>query len=754
MATGDILSVTIISEGDRADITIEGLGTGGTYSMGLGTDNKTSAATPKVALYVTSLGYDDTGTAITQGRWVYGTIQARKAYPDNAQNEESTSGGNVTVRVWLSDNIYSTDKSGVGNSGTDIIAEIQSGFYTQGTANNAKRNLTVTNNSTLAHRKVIANWTWPGYQRVTGSDFTLRCCAFHHHSDFGRPARVVKFTATDGTNTETVYVLSPTIDSGMPDQVKVQEYIATIPTSNFTQGAVLTCNFIAYPWIGDSTCILDTSTGTAAPTPLYGPIKMLCDKNGTYGITCALVDPTGSDAGANTVYDEGTFNPATAYKFLTIGKAAAAIAAYNNTNHSRNDVGGGIVYLNAGSYNWVGSSNTYGSTPDTWITVMPSSGTDRSTVNISGQSGNTDISDRVKIKGVTITSSALNTFTGIGAEWFDDCSFNSTGTGVINNIGGTVWVTHGEAPNFAQGFKPSSINNCSFALVRGVDLAGFSNSIIVYTVVGNKKTGTYTPNDGLFVNDYSSGMAAPDPFNWILAFNEVYGYDNVTIISTVGKIKSNTFGGAMVSNVFENALLSGSNGMLDISASDGTTTNTPNENFIIWNNTFVGQRCFMGYNDAGTLTKYRRYWSQKNNYWDRWANKGDLFTPPNAARVGAWNVTHMVGSSGNILDQNMHSVPSNFYAEFPGLSTYQPATSDAGSLTDADFVNRQSSSQTVPGAGGGDYRINSSSSICVGKPVYVTLPYDLDGNPRYVGDASGAYTYGTKPVRPRTIVVC
>ena len=754
MATGDILSVEIIADGDRADITIEGLSTGGTYSMGLGTNNTTTSVTPKIALWVTSLGYDDTGTQITQGRWVYGTIKTREGYPNEALNEETASGGNVTVRVWLSDFIYSTDKAGVGNSGTDIIAEIQSGFYTQGTANNAKRNLTVTNSSTLAHRKVIANWTWPGYQRVTGSSFTLRCDAYQHHGDYGRPVRVVKFTVTDGTNTETVYVREMTIDSSMPDMVKVQEYIATIPTTNFTQGAVLTCNFIAYPWIGDSTSILDTSTGTAPPTPLYGPIKMLCDKNSTYGVTCALVDPTGSDAGANTVYDESVFNPATAYKFLTIGKAAAAIAAYNNTNRSRNDVGGGIVYLNAGSYNWLGSSNTYGSTPDTWITVMPASGVDRSTVNISGASGNTDISDRVHLKGVTITSTALNTFTGINAQWFDDCAWNTTGTGVVNNIGGTAWSTHGHAIEFTQGFRPSSTNNFAFALVRGMDLSGFKNSILVYTVVGNKRTGAYTPSSGLFINDYSSGMACPDPFNWILAYNEIYGYDNVTIIATVGTVKSNTFGGAMVSNVFENALLSGGNGMLDISASDGTTTNTPNENFILWNNTFVGQRCFIGYNDNGTITKYRRYWSQKNNYWDRWANKGDVFFPQNANRIGAWSITNMVGSSGNVLDQNMHSIPSNFYAEFAGLSTYQPAYGSGGSLTDADFVNRQSSSESVAGAGDGDYRINSSSSICVGKPVYVTLPYDLDGNARYVGDASGAYTFGTKPTRPRTIVVC
>ncbi len=751
MATGDILSATIIAEGDRADITIEGLSTGGTYAMGLGTDNVISAAIPKIAFYVTSLGYDDNGNAITQQRMVYATKQTRKAYPNNAQNEESTSGGNVTVRVWLNDFIYSTDKSGIGNSGTDIVAEVQAGFYTQGTANNAKRNLTVTNSSTLPHRKVIANWTWPGYHRITGSDFTLRCCAFHHHGNYGRPVRCVVFSATDGTNTVTQTVLSPTIDGSMPDQVPVQEYIATLSTSTLTQGAVITCNFIAYPWVGDSTCILDTSAGTAAPTPLYGPQKLLCDKSGTYGITCALVDPTGSDAGANTVYDEGSFDPVTAYKFLTIGKAASAIAAYNNTNHTRNDVGGGIVYLNAGSYNWVGSSNSYGSTPDTWITVTPTSGVSRASVNISGQSGNSDISDRICLRGVTITSTALNTFTGMLAMWFDDCEWNTTGTGVVNNIGGTNWVTHGNAILLSQGFRPNSTQNVSFGLVRGVDLSGFDESIVVYTVVGNKKTGAYTPSGTFFANDYL-GMTSPDPFNWILAFNEIYGFDNVTTLCSIGEVKSNLFGGALVSNVFENALLTGGNGLLSLSASDAVTTNTPNENFIVWHNTMVGQRCFIGYNDAGTITKYRYYWSQKNNYWDRWANKGDVFSPPNANRIGAWSITNMVGSSGSVLDQNMVSLPGNFYAEFAGISTYQPATSTNGSQSDADFVNRQSSNETTPGAGDGDYRLGSSS-ICIGRPVYQVLPYDNDGTARYLGDASGAYTYGTQPIYRKTRTV-
>lgn len=752
MATGDILSATIISDGDRADITIEGLSTGGTYAMGLGADNDVTAALPKVVFYVTSLGYDDLGNATTKQRMVYGTWPTRKAYPNEAQNEESVSGSDVIVRVWLSDNIYTKDNTGVGNSGVAVVAEFLSGFYTQGTASNAKRNLTVTNSSSLSYPKVIANWTWPGYERITGSSFTLRCCAFHKSAEQARPVRAVKFTATDGTNTVESIVLSPTIDSGKPDLVPVQEYIATLSTSTLTQGAVITANFIAYPWWGDSGSLLDTSTGTAAPTPLYGPQKLLCDKSGTYGITCALVDPTGSDGGANTVYDEASFDPVTAYKFLTIGKAASAIAAYNNTNHTRNDVGGGIVYCNAGTYAWLGSSNTYGTTPDTWITVKPTTGVAKSAVIIGSASGNSDISDRVKVQGVTITSTTLNTFTNILAQWMYDCDFNTTGTGVFNSTAGTVWVTYGNCSQLSQGFRPNSTANVGFGLIRGVDFTGYTASNITYCCVGNKKTGLVTPSGSFFINDYSSGMTCPDPFNFIIAFNEIYGYDNVTTMLTVGTVKSNTQGGAIVCNIFENATLGAGNGMWDVSASDTTSTNTPNENFILWHNTVVGQRCFIGYNDAGAIVKYRRHWSQVNNYWDRWANKGDTFSPQDADRIGAWSITNMVGSSGNVLDQNMHSLPSNFYAEFAGINSYQPAYGASGAVTDADFVDRQASTQTVDGGGDGDYHLGASS-ICIAKPIRQVLPYDIEGTATYLGDACGAYTYGTQPIRRKTRTV-
>jgi len=403
MATGDILSVTIPAEGYYAEILIEGLAIGGTYDMGLGTNNTISAST-KVVFTIVSLGYDDTGSSTTITRTIYGTIKRRKVTPNNAQADETTSGSNVIVRVNLSEYIYQKDNIGGGNSGTAPVVSILSGLYTNGSSNNASgASYPVTNNSTLAYPKVIANWAWPGYQ-LMNSTSKLRAVAFHKSAQQGRPVRAVKFSVSDGTTTNTETVTTPICDLSFGDASPVVEYVSTSDlTSGLIQAAELTCNFIAYPWMGDSGSLLDTSAGTAAPTPLYGPIKGVCDRTGAYEKTYALVDPTGSDSGANTVYPSASFDPLKAYKFLTIGKAAAAIAAYNNANYGRNDVGAGIVYLNAGNYAWLGSSNVYGTTPKTWITIKPANGVSRASVVINTASGNGDISDRIKVENCTIT---------------------------------------------------------------------------------------------------------------------------------------------------------------------------------------------------------------------------------------------------------------------------------------------------------------------------------------------------------------
>ena len=364
MANGDILSVDIHADGWYADIKIEGLGTGGTYNFNLGVNN--NPLTSRVIFNFTSEGYTDAGVLSTISRTVYGTNYKRQAYPNEALADETVSGSDVIVRVALHEWIFS--------GCTVITAEIEAGFYTEsGTPNNAASGFAVTNNSTQAYQKCVGNWSWPGYTRITGSSFTLRAVCFHRSGSLKRPVRVVKFTATDQhANSVDMFVTEPEIDASIPDQRDVIEYIATIPTTSLVQGDVIDCNFTAYPWVGDAASLLYTGDGVnSQPTPLYAPIHLLNDKNNTYGVTIAVVNSsTGNDA-TGAVVDESSFNPGSPpNKFLTIAKASDAIAAYNNTNHGRNDNGAGIIYLEAGNHAWVGAASST-TTPATWVTVMP-----------------------------------------------------------------------------------------------------------------------------------------------------------------------------------------------------------------------------------------------------------------------------------------------------------------------------------------------------------------------------------------------
>lgn len=734
---GDVLTATILASGERAELLIKGKTTGGTYDFGLGPDPETDPVpdAAKVVFTVTSKGFDDAGVATTNVRTVYATKFVRKVTPDEDDANETVSGSDVIIRVWLSDYIYAKDKAGVGNSGVDVTVTIAAGVYTQGGASNSSTP-TVTNNSAAPYQKPIGNHSTTPYRRHVGN-VTGGVVAFERHGQQKRPVRAVKVTVTDeGAHSVSQIITEPTIDAGAGDAKPVIEFLYSIAQTTFTQGDKLTINFIVYPWVGD--VVLDSSDAVnAVLSPNYCPQEHLCDKGGTYGVTVALVDPTGSDAGANTVYDEAVFDPLTAYKFLTIGKAAAAIAAYNNTNRSRNDVGGGIVYLNAGSYAWLGSTNTYGTTPETWITITPTTGVARSDVMIATKSLNSDISDRINVKNVKITVTTVNVFDSTIATWLEGCEINTTNIGLFNTTNGRFWLTQCVIPQLAQGVKPASGVNCAPSLVRGCDFTGFAKEILCYTVIGNKRTGVVAGMPTLFLTEIS-GMGTPQPKGWIIAFNSILGWRTDAVAISVGVINSNTHGGAIIQNLFENAQNGIGQGLADIGASDTFATNTPLNNFLVWHNSFIGQRCFFGYNETGAASKDRLFWSCVNNYWCRWAVKTDTFPPANAARVGNWSVVNSVGSSGDQKAQNQQSIPNNFFAEFAGLDCHQPSTSEA--TTYAQFVDPKHYNGASDAAGGGDYHPQAGSPLKA-YPVRAVLPFDLDGDPRAIGttDSTGVF---------------
>lgn len=698
----------------------------GTYAFGLGANNDPATGSPKWVIVVSSSGYDDTCSLTTISRTIYGTKQVRKPYPDNALNDETESGGNVTSRVALSDYIYSGD--------TVVSTAILSGLYNDGANASLAGTPSATNSSTLAYPKVTANWSWPGYQ-LMDSTTKLRCVAFSPHAQQGRPVRAVKFTVTDGTTTNTEIVLAPTYDASMGDAVPVVEYVTTTDlTAGLTQGAELTCNFIAYPWVGDADSVLDTSTGTAAPTPLFGPIKAVCNRTGAYQVTCALVDDTGgSDAGANTVYPASSFDPATAYKFATIGKAAAAIAAYNNANYSRNDGGAGVVYLADGNYVWAGSSNSYGTTPKTWLTVTrASNSTNRAAVVITSANNDKALGGRTKLTDITITSSTAIQHSGEAALWLDRCDINYTGAAFVYGDGMTTWATRNTLTAVAGGFGPYSNGTSRLALLRGNTITTNLTCPAFFTVLGNNRH-TTTQTSVLGVS--SAGVAFAD--NKILAFNR-WMKVNQSSLFTVNNVAVSRF--AVVQNIFE--AIGTTTGPLNSLFADGGTSGDA-LNIIIWHNVTVGQRINQAYCSTGANNPLRVGWSVKNNITDDFAMKTDTFTGDggaNGVRVGNWSQLYGVGSSGNAYQAVNDITANSSVQEFWGLKTLR-ATSVAA--TYMAYTNRLAWIGTGGAStGNGDYTLTKDSPAINMQRDWV-LPYDLAGIYRTATSAAGAYHYGT-----------
>lgn len=737
-ATGDILSVTVNSDGFTADVVVDNLSTGGTYSWGWDSTNSVTGSTPGVTFTVVSLGYNGSGDATTITRTVYGTKATR--VPGSSSLNESVAGGDVTIRIGLSDYIYAKDKTGAGNSGTAPTVSFLANWYSQGGNNsNAASGVAVTNNSTAAYQPAIGNWTMPPFQRITGN-FKLRSLAFQRDGQQGIPVRAVKYTVTDESAHSVTAWAAMTVSNDDGDAVPIDEWIATIDVSTLTQDDVLTCQMQAFPWVGDSDAVLDTSTsGYTQPDARHAPLLLLNDKADGYGVTYAKVSTTGSDT-TGQAYPAESWDYTTAAAFLTLAKAARAIRDYNSANRSRDDVGGGVVQIAAGSYSAFGSTQAggYGSTPETWITFEPGAGVTGTDVIINGDTGDGDISDRVRMKDVKVTTTLSGSFTGINAVWWDGVTIDAANSTLLNP--GTHWFTQCTIPQLTQGLRAFSTNATYIALVRGCNLTGFNKDTIGHTIIGNLST-SGTPSFHTCIN-LQTGYPAD---SYILAYNKILSFDTASRISYMNKAYqyASTYepqrGSAFVQNLFERLGTDGTTPVSEIASSGN-----PSFNVLVWNNTMMGQRQNWAYNDSGSSAVNQVLWSVKNNIlWD-FNIKSDNFAPANAARIGNWGPFLGVGWSGNVLADS----GNGFDAEWAGRNGNQTDWPNTGWFGFTSYAANTGSG--TAGAGGGDYTLTESSPA-LGIAVDWLLSHDLAGNVRGATDSAGAYTTYVAPSPTSTL---
>lgn len=733
---GDIIAARVVNSatgktgnpygGWTLELLVWGMRTGGTYDFGLGTNNDPSTA--KVVLSVDSPGYGDDCLPVRYARTIYGTYPVRKVYPDNATKDEWYDANCVVLRIALNDYIYVGDR---------VTISIASGLYTQGIFSTNAFTGFVKNQGVDTYPRVIANWSYPGYERVTGN-FTVRAVAFHQSANNGKPVRAVKFWATDGTNTFTTIVTSPTIDSSLGDAQKIVEYIGTINVDSLNDG-IITCHFAAYPFWGDAQSVIDTSDGVNShPTGLYAPQYYRLDKAGSYGCAIAVVD---TSAGPSpSVVDSASFNPSSPPDaYGSIVAAANAIATYNNTNRSHNDCGGAIIYLKSGSYAHPDGTYTHGNSDCVWLTIKPFPGLSRSDVHINTRTGTVyHIGDREKIQGLDFNSGTTLCFSTLTYLWFDDCSLQPSAASTVSAVS-IAHITKSSLGNI-DFLRYYGTNNSARGIIRGCDSIGgvsiTSKVIIAHVVIGNN----WQFSSGASISNTAASLPVPTPNNLIVAFNKIAAYNQ-----SAGLITGNAeelHGLAVIQNVFEVYGTSSASNCIELIGAYPATYPYLVNNVLSWYNTEVGQRsdnCYTAGSSAVGYSVHRKYWQTFGDIMMAYyiaTDMGHSEYTANSLGYGNHALIHGVGIESSMYE--IYNIISGLGPNFVGIMSIQGPTGVV-----AGFVSDKARFEG-DNAGNGDYHLGATSTarnlVRAGR---ARLPYDLDGVARKNdgNGAAGAYEY-------------
>lgn len=750
MAAGDILSVTIGDEGWFIDVVVEGFTTGATYDFGL-VGGTPTALTPY--LTVVSEGYDAAGVLGTISRKVYLTLPLRQAYPAQASLQESASGGNLTVRVSLAEFVYDDDRAGgAGTSGTDPVLTAPVGWITSGGVKSNPATVTAVNSSTLPYPKVIASWARPDRERLTTAEVKLSAVAFHQHPRNRRPVAAVKFAATNGTQNATQIITAPQVDGTYADATPVVEYLGTVPLTGFADDTLVTCDFTAYPWVGDENSVATTTAAVDAdeytgklPRQYY-----VLDTDGSRGYPIVVVSPAGNDAllytdAVKASDTQGNRDAAALTPVATLGRAMRLLYDHNNAVNGRANPQGGTIYITGGGTLEV--MGTIPSTPTTvvgnawtWTTVKPLPGGAAPTLIPDATGGDrAQVAKGVKWSGCTFERSAdaywlrtggTATFRTLAIDCtFRDTRASNTYGSLMVDVGAPWFVRCAFEKVIAAGNTRPRYRGCSAA-------AGYSFGQLLLHIGGNFTHDATPPPGNVFANPSSQ---ANDAEGAILAFSRFYKLSRQLGAWFQLAGVAYTQGAAIVQNLVE--LLDTTGAPAVFMSGDGTTSST--RDCIIWHNTVAGQRVNLFYNDSGTAKTPHLGHGARLNAFDYYAHKGDLFNAPtggqSGGRTGGWAVDNGVLNGGN---RNQRGELA-FQQRFPGLGSLR-GTSQSPLIL--DFVDDRSFRTT--NTGGGDYRPRATSALLEVEAEQM-FAYDIAGATRAPVDAAGAYAALDPKAPPR-----
>lgn len=702
MATGDILSCTIRADGWSADVVIEGFAPGATYDFGSLGSTPATIATPKFALTVVSEGYNASGVLGTITRTVYGTKVVRKPYPNQATPDE-TGGGNLTVRVALSESVYNDDKNGgAGTSGTNPTVTIATGWCVN-TAGGAQSSaaavaLACTNNSTLDYPKVIAQWAWghtPAWRRVEGA-FAIGAIAMHGHG--------IACVALSATGNSSAFAVGGTATSKIKHLTSAsglyyESYDLAVPDlASFTQGEDVTLRYIAYPLVGDADSIIDTNANTTSNNEVLGwnKITCTCDKTGALK-DYAVVSTTGNDTtGAkSTVLATAEGTP-----FLTIGKALAS--------------GASVVYVRAGTVDILGSTPASVAAKNYFIEVLPYPSESATLTRVGTHKAYK--ATKLRYSGFTVTGSSWidGSATATTKLWFDTCTFSGTVNNATSGLGyraegtwftGCTWASEDTFGSLAVSIAYS---------FTGCQLSAGGVIAACPTLVATKITGGITDRTRLIEKGSS---IAPLTSNMLYAWSALMAAaTSASNMINIGQAADLT-GIAFVGNAVESK--SGAQPNLWIG---GDASTTALRNILVAHNTVAGQRCNLFYNDTGATANVRENIFCRDNAFRSYNIKSDTFITQDGGRIGNWAQMNGVNYSDNRFDG---TASSTFINDYNGINT---AFVDAADTTYGQLGFTDDNSLDGDGTGNGDYLPAVGSPLRGHTLRQSYISYDMLGN--------------------------
>lgn len=650
MATGDILSVTARADGWSADVKIEGFTTGATYDFG----TPGATGTSKFYINVTSEGYDATGSLGTIARVVYGTLEVRKPYPDEADTDETVDGSDIIVRVALSEAIYNDDTISSVVAASAWATNTGGGAQTSNAYSGAG-----TVSSTLDYPVAFGQWDIVAgvctKERVK-SDFVMAFNAFHGHG-----IACVKFTATGGTSahSQTATVTTQTATQRAATSLYMSAYQATIALSGFTQGETITLRAQLYPNVGDADAIQDTNGRTTAANECLGwnEPTLICDRSNALD----SIKYVHSSSGNDTTGDGSSGNP-----WATIAKAYLT----SGVNV--------VKLMDAGPHN-LGTTGTRRTTSE-WVVVEPDTGI---SPTIRFTTTRTYKCQRLCFRNCTVTlTDTLSFLDGEDLDnslWFDLCTFD--GSGVTKPFTGPQYqsdVTYftncpGDLSNEQWSIGTFSTSRAAIHLDGCVLAAEASSPVAIddwYRVVACSGNGSKS-----YFKQKPTASSAPTQDGAVFCNNKLTNNTATASKSLeIGQLAALT-GFAFVGNVMEKT--GDTSPQVAIFAD---TTAFVASHIVFCHNTIVGstsgRRANIFYNDTGTTAYDHIHVFLTANHIDEAYIKSDTFTTASGNRVGNWDQLYGVNFKQNNFDDT-----AAFPWEFGGIgyTTATPTFDDAAS---------------------------------------------------------------------------